>query len=224
MSGIRPVAGSQPIAESIMMQSSLVKREMRKRSTPLERTLAQIDDVVDGLRPGDAVRARIGGIAASNTQMSYYSKVAAALPRGSSICEVGFNVGHSAAVFLHANPDVTLHTFDLFRAKEMRACLEFMQRLFPGRIHAHRGDSRLTVPNATITPKCALVHVDGKHDCAQRRRAARPRTQARSNSLTAHARPLARSLSLARVRRYLDALGRAQFCPTGAALCALPLR
>lgn len=80
---------------------------------------------------------------------------------------MGFNVGHSAAVWLLAHPLATLVTFDLFATAMGFAALEFLEARFPGRIEAHRGDSRREVPSARRVhgqPRCDVVHIDGRHE------------------------------------------------------------
>ena len=82
-------------------------------------------------------------VAADAEQVDAYARLAASLgARNVSVCEIGFNVGHSAAVWLTSNPHLTLHTFDIFgkndRAK--RRCLELLQEHFPNRIVAHAGE------------------------------------------------------------------------------------
>lgn len=119
----------------------------------------------ESLRKGRdvAIRLRLGGIASNRAQLAYYSNVAERLGSNSTVCEVGFNVGHSAAVWLSANPSITLHTFDYFRDRVAQYSLQYLNRTFKGRIIAHRGNSHRTVPNASILPGCSLVHVDGEH-------------------------------------------------------------
>ena len=112
-----------------------------------------------------AVRMRIGSIAADLTQQAFYWRVAAS-PGIRRICEVGFNAGHSTALWLTANPTATVVSFDLFNnmtdAYKGRN-LDVLQSVFPGRLREHRGDSLHTVPSAHIEPRCDLVHVDGRH-------------------------------------------------------------
>ena len=73
------------------------------------------------------------------------------------------NAGHSAALWLAAAPNSTVVTFDLFRSSTSLAALEFLQAKFPGRLRPHRGDSSRTVPHASISAGCDLVHIDGRH-------------------------------------------------------------
>ena len=52
---------------------------------------------------------------------------------------------------------------------ERRPNLLFLQRLFPGRLTAHVGDSLRTIPAANLSTPCDLVHVDGRHSYANTR-------------------------------------------------------
>ena len=106
---------------------------------------------------------RMGSIAAWPTQVDYYFRIAAS-PAVRTVCEIGFNAGHSAAVWMSASDRIKLDTFDLFETQMGRAALEFLQAEYPGRINAHAGDSQRVVPLANITDgHCDVVHVDGRH-------------------------------------------------------------
>ena len=112
-----------------------------------------------------AATIRTGSIAVDLTQQAFYWRVAAS-PAVRHICEVGFNAGHSTALWLSANPTATVDTFDLFNPHLtgfMKPNLLLLQRLFPGRLTAHVGDSLRTIPAANLFPPCDLVHVDGRH-------------------------------------------------------------
>jgi len=120
----------------------------------------EIDAIVG---PRDAAMIRLGSIAGDRPQSDYYYRVAAA-PDIRTVCETGFNAGHSAALWLTANAAAHVHSFDLFgpRASGTRTAA-LLQSRFPGRLTVHKGDSVRTVPIATLPP-CDLVHVDGRHD------------------------------------------------------------
>jgi hypothetical protein len=108
---------------------------------------------------------RTGSIAVDLTQQAFYWRVAAS-PAVRRICEVGFNAGHSTALWLSANPTATIDTFDLFSLHQhgfKTPNLHLLQRLFPGRITAHAGDSLKMIPAASLSAPCDLVHVDGRH-------------------------------------------------------------
>ena len=118
-----------------------------------------------------AATIRTGSIAVDLTQQAFYWRLAAS-PGVRHICEVGFNAGHSTALWLSANPTATIDTFDLFNPHLtgfMRPNLLFLQRRFPGRLTAHVGDSLRTIPAANLSTPCDLVHVDGRHSYANTR-------------------------------------------------------
>lgn len=127
----------------------------------LDRLWREIDEMVG---PRDAAMIRVGSVAGDKPQADFYYRVAAS-PAIRTICETGFNAGHSAALWLSANPTAHLHTFDIFgpRASGARTA-EFLRSRFPGRLTTHKGDSARTVPLATLHAPCDLVHVDGRHD------------------------------------------------------------
>ena len=112
-----------------------------------------------------AALIRVGSIGVDLPQQSFYWRVAAS-PSIRHVCEVGFNGGHSAALWLSANPRAVLTTFDLFSDQAtgfMRPNLELLQRRFPGRITAHQGNSLRTIKERSLVAPCDLVHVDGRH-------------------------------------------------------------
>jgi hypothetical protein len=101
-------------------------------------------------------------------------KAIARLPRISTICEIGLNAGHSAAMWLIANPTAKVVMFDLFEHKYSKAVEEFL-RTDAMKYGLVNTDARLTtvmgssldmVPKfARENPgfKCDLLSVDGGH-------------------------------------------------------------
>ena len=89
----------------------------------------------------------------------------ARLPFVKRICEIGFNAGHSAFIFLASNPNVSLVSFDLGRYPFTKVMAEHIQSLFPGRFNIIYGDTTKTVPeaNTTLYKACDMVIVDGGH-------------------------------------------------------------
>ena len=112
-----------------------------------------------------AAQLRVGSIGIDLTQQAFYWRVAAS-PAIKHICEVGFNAGHSAALWLTANPTAELDTFDLFddaMTGFMTPNLHLLESIFPGRITAHKGNSLETIPRQILSRPCDLVHIDGRH-------------------------------------------------------------
>ena len=130
-------------------------------STELDRVVAASSrHGTDG--PKSAAMYRLGSVAAHRHQIDFYYRVATS-PAVRTICEVGFNAGHSTAVWLAANPAATIHSFDLFRQNYSVQTLAYLQGRFPGRIVPHSGDSTRSIPATALSPPCDLVHVDGRH-------------------------------------------------------------
>jgi hypothetical protein len=85
----------------------------------------------------------------------------------SSVLEIGFNAGHSAALMLAANPSLTYKGIDICEHGYSKPCFEVLARHFPGRVAFYPGDSTKVYPaNAADFADCDLVHVDGGHTLA----------------------------------------------------------
>jgi len=83
-----------------------------------------------------------------------------------TICEIGFNAGHSSITWLVANPKAHLYSFDLPHSYQ-EIGVSLINELFPGRLTVTNGNSTETIPqffanNPTIM--CDIAHVDGGHD------------------------------------------------------------
>ena len=100
---------------------------------------------------------------------SYYNLIRAHKPR--SICEIGFNGGHSAAVFLSAaGRAARLYSFDLGEFTYTRAQVRILNKLFPGQIDYYEGNSTQTLPSFIDSHRikgnarpCDIFSVDGSH-------------------------------------------------------------
>jgi len=93
----------------------------------------------------------------------------ASRPGVHSICETGFNLGHSSFNYLAANPHAIVHSFDLGIHQYARNMAAFLHRLFPRRFFIHFGDSTKTVPEFAHTHpdhRCDFIYVDGGHTYA----------------------------------------------------------
>jgi hypothetical protein len=113
--------------------------------------------------------ARLYGIAANPAQIQDYARYARALPPSSTICEIGFNCGHSTATLLEANPTVHLVNFDLSTKLYpwSAAAKLWFRRRYGERLTLVEGDSTKTVPSffaSHPSVRCDLAIVDGKHD------------------------------------------------------------
>lgn len=79
------------------------------------------------------------------------------------VCEIGFNAGHSAALWLSANPESTVSVFDLWSHSYADAGFDFLKQRYGSRITAYKGDS-ITTLQSTKLPRCDVISVDGGHD------------------------------------------------------------
>jgi hypothetical protein len=102
----------------------------------------------------------------------YYSASAknlAATSTAPTICEVGFNWGATALMFLHAAPAARVVSFDLGERLYTNASEQHLLSSYGGRLQLIRGDSRLTIPAYAAkhpSAACDLVLVDGDHSLA----------------------------------------------------------
>lgn len=83
-----------------------------------------------------------------------------------TICETGFNYGHSSFNFLTANDKAVIHSFDLGFHHYTKHMASYLSAKFPGRFFIYYGDSTKSVPefvekNPDI--RCDLIFVDGSH-------------------------------------------------------------
>jgi len=83
-----------------------------------------------------------------------------------TICETGFQAGHSALLFLLSNPLAHVYSFDLANYGVTLPAVDFLQKRFPGRFTFVRGDSQETLgtfwrQNPGV--RCDLSLVDGAH-------------------------------------------------------------
>lgn len=92
----------------------------------------------------------------------------AADPRINTICETGFNGGHSSLRWLlHSKPDAKVYSFDIGVHTYSKPAQTWLSSLFPGRHTITWGDSTQTIPAfkaANPNVKCNLIFVDGGHD------------------------------------------------------------
>jgi hypothetical protein len=101
-------------------------------------------------------------------RMIYYSL--ASLPCVKTICEVGFNAGHSALLWLHANPKAEVIMFDIFThnysAKGEAFLRDHASLNAAKRLVIYKGDSNSTLRHFHSTnplKKCDIISVDGAH-------------------------------------------------------------
>eukprot|EP00754_Rhynchopus_humris_P010955 Rhum_TRINITY_DN14186_c3_g2::Rhum_TRINITY_DN14186_c3_g2_i1::g.72932::m.72932 len=89
-----------------------------------------------------------------------------------TLCETGFNAGHSAATFLLANKKLRMVSFDLFIQAYSRSCLAYLKAVFgEQRVTVHKGDSKKSLDTLALAPassrqQCDVVSIDGAHSFA----------------------------------------------------------
>ena len=83
-----------------------------------------------------------------------------------TVCETGFNVGHSTLLWLLANPNVKVYSFDLNRNKCTAPMADYLKKRFPDRFTITFGDSTETLPafrRENPDVKCDMTIADGGH-------------------------------------------------------------
>ncbi|KAI0218172.1 hypothetical protein LSAT2_030103 [Lamellibrachia satsuma] len=83
-----------------------------------------------------------------------------------TICEIGFNAGHSALQWLAGNDHAKVFSFDIGQYNYTQPMADYLKKIFPGRLHLIIGDSLTTVPRFSgENPfvKCDVILVDGGH-------------------------------------------------------------
>lgn len=169
--GLARACGSDAMRRHTL-QSTLLKGPGRLPSG-LEDALAQLQGVAEsqwrrGMRDRNGrIDPILGSIRSDPAALQYYAEAASNV---STICEVGFNWGASALVWLHANPSARVYSFDLAERAYTNATLAWLNQQYGGRLVLLRGDSAQTIPAFTVASRrkqlsCDLILVDGDHAC-----------------------------------------------------------
>ena len=88
------------------------------------------------------------------------------MPFVRTVCETGFNAGHSTFTWLSENPHVRVYSFDIGTHKYSRPMAELLSSMFAGRLTLTWGDSKKTLPRfqqQNPDVRCDLIIVDGGH-------------------------------------------------------------
>lgn len=91
----------------------------------------------------------------------------AAKKNSNMVCEIGFNTGHSALMWLLANSYTQVVSFDIMRHPYNSAAAEYLQNRFPNRLEVIEGNSTQSVRKfaaANTHRKCDIVFIDGDHN------------------------------------------------------------
>ena len=83
-----------------------------------------------------------------------------------TVCETGFNAGHSTFLWLQANSKTQVYSFDIGSHGYSRKMAEHIRAAFPGRFNITWGDSTITLPayrKAHPEVTCDMIVIDGGH-------------------------------------------------------------
>eukprot|EP00953_Heterococcus_sp_UTEX-ZZ885_P001996 1589-Heterococcus_DN1.PRE.3 len=98
-------------------------------------------------------------------------KAAQQVPLDGTICEIGFNAGHSAIAYLSANPKARIISFDIGHHSYTWKALQVLQHFYPdASLQLVIGDSARSIPDfIKLNPhiRCDLIFIDGGHEYAQ---------------------------------------------------------
>jgi len=79
----------------------------------------------------------------------------------SNILEIGFNGGHSCALFIYANPNIKILAFDLCEHKYTEHCANYLKKNI--KLEFIKGNSLITVQNYNNKETFDVIHIDGGH-------------------------------------------------------------
>lgn len=89
-------------------------------------------------------------------------------PRVRTVCEIGFNVGHSALIWLANNARVRVVAFDMCSSACVRHMAAYLNAAYGDRLELHCGDSVSSVreyaSEAAHAGMCDVLLVDGGHE------------------------------------------------------------
>ena len=109
-----------------------------------------------------------GNVARVASQTAHYASVVAEFD-APTVCETGFNAGHSAALFLAAGARYVGFDLGEHIPNYGKAALAHLSQRFPaGRLQVEWGNSRLGIPRffaANPNVVCDVVSIDGDHSC-----------------------------------------------------------
>lgn len=131
----------------------------------LDKTLPEFDDLESELASHGHTHFEGHTHTEDTEQTQEYDKFARSITNG-TICETGFNAGHSALRFL-AQSSAKLYEFDIGQHQYARVAANFLTTRYPGRLSNIWGNSLETIPKFhTEHPDvaCNIVIVDGGHD------------------------------------------------------------
>ena len=100
--------------------------------------------------------------------LQLWALVDAHAPAAGTFCEIGVNVGHSAAIMLTASSATSFLAFDCGGKPSVYAGFQLLQRVFSyASFEFVEGNSAVAVPTYAQThpqTTCDVIHIDGAHD------------------------------------------------------------
>lgn len=84
-----------------------------------------------------------------------------------TVCEIGFNAGHSAFQYLSGTRNATVYSFDSGIKGYAKEMAEFLNESYGGRLHMIWGNSKSSIPSFSRkhpNVKCDLLVIDGSHE------------------------------------------------------------
>ncbi len=130
--------------------------------------LQKITEILYNKYANIRLEGNIGRTEKKSQAMCYYD-----LARRSgvkSICEIGFNAGHSTLLWLAASSHTKVYSWDLGEHPYTKRIAEYLKYKFPGRLNIFYGNSTKTVPlvarqmvNGRRSLECDIISIDGGH-------------------------------------------------------------
>ncbi len=106
------------------------------------------------------------GFSAKYTEEFIVMYLLAKAPSVRTVCETGFNAGHSTFTWLQSNSEARVYSFDIGTHAYSKSMAKLLQEWFPGRLSIMWGDSTQTLPafrEAHPEVTCDLISIDGGH-------------------------------------------------------------
>jgi len=155
-------------AQSSLLEKNVGNKQKGKGSEGVPAEPAVVDEV-QGMLLLDQIMAANGGKGEGHSNECPEQTIAmnnlASSPEVKTICETGFNGGHSSLRWLlHSNAHV--YSFDLAAHPYSLPAAQWMSQTFPDRFKITWGDSTVTLPifaQQNPNVKCDVVFVDGGH-------------------------------------------------------------
>ena len=142
----------------------------------LEKKFSDLDDFTK--RENPSFRARQHGVAAlkyaqfkTRLMFRHLQLIGEKIKSKITACEVGFNAGHSALVFLEGLPSsAKLYSFDLGDAKWAQKNANYIAQNYGSRFRYIKGDSQETLKHSEFAGLvCDVILIDGAKDAHHRR-------------------------------------------------------